>query len=78
MYNQCHNLVLGEIADAVRQKLPPSARFSADLKPETRQATIPTSTQLRKDHEGSHTWKAFAVSLGLNFLHYYHTFPHSN
>ena len=30
-YNQRHDLVLEEIADAIRQKLPPSAGFSADL-----------------------------------------------
>ena len=31
-YHQCHDLVLGEIADDIKQKLPPSAGFLVDPK----------------------------------------------
>lgn len=48
-YNQRHDLVLGEIADAIRQKLPPSAGFSVDLKDNYSFPLHIASTDLRPD-----------------------------
>jgi len=48
-YSQCHDLVPGEIADGIKQKLPPSAGFSVDLKDNYSFPLHIASTDLRPD-----------------------------
>ena len=51
-YNQRHDLVLGVIADAVRQKLPSSSGFLADLSDNYSFPLHIASTDLRPDLSG--------------------------
>jgi len=48
-YNQCHDLVLGERADAITQKLPRLAGFPVDLKDNYSFPLHTASTDLRPD-----------------------------